>query len=73
MNANRRIEEFLYKISTRHINIDLYNNYQDHKLMPYFINFLLSADKLIKKHNNNLASHFDKEYRDKLMEEFNDA
>jgi hypothetical protein len=71
MNANKRIEEFIFKLSIRQSEDDISDKTRDHKLMPYFINFMLSADKLIKEHNKKLASRLNKEYKRKLINDSN--
>jgi hypothetical protein len=71
MNANKRLEEFIFKLSIRQSEDDLFDKICDHKLMPYFINFILSADKSIKEHNKKLASRLNKEYRKKLINDSN--
>jgi hypothetical protein len=71
MNANKRLEEFLFKLSIRQSKDDLFDKICDHKLMPYIINFILSADKSIKEHNHKLASRLNKEYKRKLINDNN--
>ena len=55
MNANRRLEEFILKLSTRQNEHGLFDKINDLKMTSFFKDLEISEDNLHDKNYNKLA------------------
>ena len=61
MNANRRLEEFILKLSTRQNEHGLFDKINELKMTSFFKDLEISEDNLHGKNYNKLACNVAKE------------